>query len=109
MTRRRQPTPGQKMMILKRQDFICACSCGEKITDIRDVHFDHALALHLGGTNDLENFRALKVKHHMAKSGREAAARAKVTRIQETDGLLKKKLSRQEKVMAKGFGTPWVP
>lgn len=107
MTRRRQLTPGQKMMILRRQDFICACSCGEKITDIRDVHFDHALALHLGGANDLENFRALKVKHHMAKSGRETAARAKVRRIQETGGLRKKKLSKQQKAMAGilGMGT----
>lgn len=101
--KRRQLTPGQKMMILKRQDFICACSCAEKITDIRDVHFDHALPLHLGGTNDLENFRALKVKHHMAKSGREAAARAKVRRIQDRDGLLKRRLSASDKVMAKVF------
>lgn len=103
MTPRRQLTPGQKMMVLKRQDFICACMCTEKITDIRDVHFDHALALHLGGTNDLENFRALKVKHHMAKSGRETAARAKVKRIQETDGLRRKKLSERDKVMAKAL------
>ena len=68
------------------------------------VQFDHALPLHLGGTNDLENFRALNSRHHLAKSMRELKARAKVVRIQAQGGLLKKKKSRADKAMEKIMG-----
>lgn len=104
MTRRRYLTAAEKALVLKRQDFICACSCAEKITDVRDLQFDHALALHLGGTNDLENFRALKRKHHFAKSGRENSARLKGIRIRGQKGLLRKKPSKKEKVLARMLG-----
>ena len=99
---RRYLSPKEKLAVRMRQENICACGCGESLES--GVHYDHDTPLHLGGSNDIENFRALKPRHHMAKSAKEARTRAKVARIQEQGGLLKKKKSRADKFADKFFG-----
>ncbi len=95
--------------ILKRQRNRCACGCRKKFSGIRDIHFDHIIALADGGTDTPDNLQALKLKHHKRKSKREGKTRAKVKRIRETNGLLKKKLSRRERVMADFLGMDQAP
>ena len=102
MTKRRYLSPFEKETVRVRQDQKCAC-CGESLAT-GGIQYDHALALHLGGTNDIENFRALNPRHHMKKTIRELKARAKVKRIQAQDGLRKKKQSRADKAAAKILG-----
>ena len=103
MTRRRFPLSVYRG-ILMRQRGLCACDCGEKFDGISDVRFDHIVPLHLDGPDTPENLQALKHKHHVVKSGQEAGIRAKVARIQARDGLLKKRPSARDKVMAKVLG-----
>ena len=90
--------------ILVKQAWRCAC-CGEEIYPLSggpdDYHFDHILPLHLGGKDEPENLQALKRGHHKRKSDKETAARAKVKRIITQRGLLDKKMSQRDKVMAK--------
>ncbi len=101
---RRTFPPKVYRAILIRQRNICACGCGEKFETMADVQFDHEKPLHLEGEDVPENLRALKRRHHILKSNREATARAKVKRIQDRDGLLRKKPSRRDVVMAKAMG-----
>ena len=97
--KRRYLSPNEKVSVRIRQKDMCACGCREPLDD--GVQYDHVLALHLGGTNDLDNFQALKPKHHAAKSTRELKNRAKVVRIREQGGLLKKKKSSADKYVEK--------
>lgn len=48
----------------------------------------------------IENLRCLCVACHKTKSGKEAGARAKEVRIQDQDGLMKKKLSKKDRWLA---------
>lgn len=99
--RRRYLSPNEKVAVRLRQKNLCAC-CKEPLES--GVHYDHVIGLHIDGTNDLSNFQALKPGHHMKKSAKEARTRAKVARIQEQGGLLKKKKSRADKAMEKILG-----
>lgn len=99
---RRYLSPKEKLAVRLRQENMCACGCKEPLES--GVHYDHDTPLHLGGSNDVDNFRALKPKHHIAKSAKEAKTRAKVARIKEQGGLLRKKKSRAEKFAEKFFG-----
>ena len=85
--------------ILFAQDWKCAC-CGGSLVQGR-FHFDHILPLHLGGKDEPENLQALKRGHHAEKTCRELKARAKTKRIIAQRGLLDKKMSQRDKVMAK--------
>lgn len=107
-TRHRFPLPVYRA-ILRRQRNRCACGCRKKFDGIRDINWDHITALADGGTDTPDNLQALKLRHHKKKTKREGKARAKVKRIQETDGLRKKKLSRREKVMADYLGVGQAP
>lgn len=78
---RRRFAPRVYAEILERQKLICACGCGEALTDPADVHYDHELPLWCGGEDAPANLRALKRKHHLAKTRSEAAALAKTRRI----------------------------
>ena len=94
--------------ILAKQYWRCAC-CGELLDGPivsrcgapLPYHFDHILPLHLGGKDEPENLQALKRGHHKRKSDKETADRAKVKRIIAQRGLLDKKMSQRDKVMAK--------
>ncbi len=108
MTRRRFPLPVYRS-ILRRQRNRCACGCRRRFDGLQDINWDHIVALVDGGEDTAENLQALKLKHHKRKSARETTARAKVKRIQETDGLRKKKLSRRDKVMAEYLGVGEAP
>lgn len=100
--RRKFLSPTQKIAVIQRQNWLCACGCGEPLgEDPRDIEFDHALDLQFGGTNDMENFRALKRKHHLAKTNKAAKARAKVERIRARGGMHRKKMNEAEKQFAK--------
>lgn len=102
MKPRRRFSPKVYAGIIERQKGICACGCGEELgDDPREIQFDHELPLHLGGPDTQDNLRALKVKHHLAKSTREAKARAKVKRIAERDGLRKPRMNARDKALAK--------
>lgn len=94
----------QKALVVKRQKGKCGCGCGEDFTDPRDIEFDHRLPLHLGGTNDLDNFVALKKRHHLQKTKREAFERAKADRIRNNDLAHKKKLSAKDRELARMTG-----
>lgn len=106
---RRRFSPSVYRAILVRQDWKCAC-CGESFVlgnrgpvqiAYDAVHYDHILPLDLGGKDERENLQALKRGHHAKKTHREASARAKTKRIIAQRGLLDKKMSKRDKVMAK--------
>ena len=101
MRRRRFP-PRVYAEIIARQDGICACGCNEPLgTDPRGFEFHHATALHLGGEDTPENLRAVIKKHHLALTIRETKDRAKFRRIADRAGLTKRRLSREDKALAK--------
>ena len=93
--------PSVYRAILFAQDWKCAC-CGGSLVQGR-FHFDHILPLELGGKDEPENLQALKRGHHARKTSREASARAKCKRIIAQKGLLEKKVSERDKVMAKAL------
>lgn len=55
---------------LKRADGICECGCGQPFTDHPKERptFDHELPDFLGGTNDLENCKVIRVCCHVVKT-----------------------------------------
>lgn len=55
----------------------------------------------MGGEDTPENLRALKKRHHLAKTIRETKDRAKFLRIAERGGLSKRKMNRQDQMLAK--------
>ena len=87
--------------ILFRQQHKCACGCGEFLLPGEPVHFDHCVALHLGGEDHPDNLRALLPEHHMAVTVRQAKARAKVKRIVVKHGLKKPRLNAKERALAR--------
>lgn len=106
MTRKRF-SPSVLRAILVKQAWRCAC-CGEAFYDNDDTddkrlrwHFDHITSLEAGGEDTVENLQALLIGHHKAKTRDEAGVRGKIKRIQESDGLKRKKMSKRDKVMAK--------
>lgn len=104
MTRRRFH-PRVYAEIIERQNRMCACGCDEPLgTDPRDIQYDHAVPLWNGGKDTSENLRALKKRHHLAKTRREAKDRAKMKRIVERSGMIKRKMSRQDKALAHYLG-----
>ena len=87
--------------IVRRQDGICACGCGEALgTDPREIEYDHEIPLSLDGEDTPENLRALKRRHHLVKTIGETKARAKVARIQSREGLMKRRLNRHDRALA---------
>ena len=99
--RRRRFHPRTYAAIIARQDGKCACGCGEALgADPRGIHFDHAIPLWNAGEDSPDNLRALKVRHHMRKTGREAKDRAKMKRIIERDGLRRRRLNRRDQILA---------
>jgi len=93
---RRQPSPYQKAQIIKRQAGICKCGCKEPLgDDPRDIQFDHEHELWEGGGNDLDNFAALKRRHHLAKTSRKAKERAKCDRLAKAGG--RRKMTRDQR------------
>ena len=100
--RRRRFHPKVYAEIIERQDGICACGCNEPLgTDPRDIQFDHETPLHLGGTDTPGNLRALKRRHHLAKTIREAKDRGKFRRIAERDGMGKRRMNQQDRMLAR--------
>jgi len=98
--KRRYLSDREKVRVCARQAWKCACGCGEFLI-IGATDFDHALPLSLGGTNDLENFRALRKRHHLEKTKRETRELAKAKRIAAREHGRRKKLSKAEKLMQK--------
>ena len=104
---RRRFSPFVYRAILVKQAWRCAC-CGECFYQDGEsrigplpFHFDHITSLEAGGEDTKENLQALLIGHHKQKSGKESAIRAKVKRIIAQRGLLDKKMSQRDKVMAK--------
>lgn len=99
---RRRFHPKVYAEIIARQEGRCACGCNEPLgTDPRSIQFDHAIELWNGGEDTPENLRALKPKHHLLKTIRESKNRAKVKRIIEREGMGKRRMNRQDKMLAK--------
>ena len=99
---RRRFSPKVYAEIVARQGGLCACGCKESLgTDPRDIQFDHEIALHLDGADTPDNLRALKKRHHLEVTKRQATARAKSKRIQERDGMMRRRLSRHDQAFAK--------
>lgn len=99
-TPRCQFSPFVYRAILDQQDWKCGC-CGEDLEGHQYIHFDHILPIWLDGKDEPENLQALKRGHHAKKTHREASARAKVKRIIAQRGLLDKKMSERDKILAK--------
>ena len=98
---RRRFSPRTYASIIERQDGVCACGCGEPLgTDPREIQFDHETPIWAGGVDMPENVRALKKRHHMDKTRKEAKARAKADRIRAREGLMRKRLSARDKALA---------
>lgn len=87
--------------IVLRQGGRCACGCREKFVAGEPIQFDHELPLDLEGADRPDNLRALKPKHHLLKTTKEAKARAKVKRIQRRGGMLRKKPSQHDLALAR--------
>ncbi|MCH7936636.1 MAG: HNH endonuclease [Proteobacteria bacterium] len=104
MTPRKKFSPAVYERILNRQNRRCACPCKEKFDGLSDIRWDHILSLHMGGKDEPENLQALKNRHHIFKSNKENSARAKTKRIQDSNGLRKKKPSQKDKVLAGVLG-----
>lgn len=103
LQRRQYLTPYQKAAVIKRQDGLCACGCKERLgDDPRDIEFDHRVELWEGGTNDLDNFAALKKKHHLRKTSRKAKERAKCDRLAKAGG--RRKMTAGERELARLLG-----
>lgn len=103
LNRRQYLTPRQKLAVMKRQGFKCACGCNEPLgDDPRDINFDHRCPLWAGGTNDLDNFAALRKKHHLTKTVKEAKARAKADRLAKDGG--RRKMTAGERELARLMG-----
>ena len=100
--RRRYLTGKEKWAVRLRQKNTCACGCSEQLDG--GVHYDHIRGLWDEGTNDLDNFQALKPGHHAKKTAKEATRRAKIKRIHAQDGLRKKKPSQADRAMERILG-----
>jgi len=88
--------------IIGKQNGLCACGCSEPLgTDPRGIHFDHDKPLWLGGEDTPENLRALKAKHHLAKTKGEAPTLAKLRRLIAKDGHRGRNLSRADSELAR--------
>lgn len=82
--KRRYLTDREKLIVIERQAGRCACGCREPLgTDPRLIEYDHAQDLRFGGTNDLENFRALIKKHHLQKTIDGHRQAAKIERLRQ--------------------------
>lgn len=79
MEKRRTLSASERARVVHRQEGRCACKCGEKLQPGK-IHFDHTTPLWAGGSNDLSNFCALVIRHHVKKTSKEAAQRAKADR-----------------------------
>ena len=100
--RRRRFHPRVYAEIVERQAGMCACGCEEPLgTDPRDIQYDHKIPLWAGGEDTPENLRATIKKHHLVKTIRETKDRAKFVRIAERAGLSKRKMNRQDRMLAK--------
>lgn len=90
---RRNIRPVTKVLILTRQGGACS-ECGTKTGPFE---YEHVKPLWLGGRDHPDNLTAKCVSCHKAKTVAEASNRAKMKRIREQDGLLKRKLNKREK------------
>ena len=75
------------LAILHQQRMICACGCGEKMSNVEGIDFDHDRALWDMGEDAPENLHAWRRPCHKKKTAREAGRRAKLERIVLKGGL----------------------
>lgn len=104
MTRDEFPVSVRKAAF-KRAGGICECGCGQPFTDHpkERPHYDHDLPDFLGGTNDLENCKVLRVCCHQVKTyGQDMTKIVKVRRGQKDRQNLKAK--KQKIPGSKGTG-----
>lgn len=78
MTRRRLSVQ-QREEIIHDQDGLCAL-CGKFMSGSVPVEFDHALALGLGGDDDVENIVAVHKPCHRKKTTEDVGRMAKADR-----------------------------
>lgn len=63
--------------ILTRDKGVCRCDECQRLGRLRPAHqVDHHVPLHLGGSGDDSNLRAINADCHAAKTAREAGGRA---------------------------------
>lgn len=97
VTHRRRFHARDYASIVERQQGLCAC-CGEPLgTDPRDIEFDHWTEVAIGGTDTLDNLRALRKKHHLDRTRSRAAVLAKTGRIEAKGGHRRRNLNRTER------------
>lgn len=78
---RRKLTPTEQAEVLDRQDHCCD-ECGKRFQHLTDtVEYDHSRELWEGGSNDIDNFRALHAHCHKGKTAAATTRRAKADRV----------------------------
>lgn len=104
LPRRRPISVAVKATILRRQEMTCA-KCGGAFADVRDAEFDHIVARGLGGGDEARNHQALCRPCHRVKTftkiDGDVARIAKVKRIQERDGLRKRRMNAKDRALQK--------
>jgi hypothetical protein len=109
-TKRRYLSPKEQATVIERQGRKCACGCGEMLDDPAEIQFDHYEELWTGEDtpedfkrlNDIENFRALKRRHHLTKTNEQTKQRAKEKR--QRDRHLGQHLNARQKALQKILG-----
>ena len=101
MTRRIRFHPRVHAASVRRQAGCCARGCGEAPgDDPREIRYDRLIPLQPGGEDIPENLPALRLEHRFRNNAREAKARARVKRIRQREGLMKRPLPRHDKAPA---------
>jgi hypothetical protein len=109
-TKRRYLSPKEQATVIERQGRKCACGCGEMLDDPAEIKMDHEIPLWTGEDtpedykrlNHIDNFRALKNRHHLTKTSSEATQRAKEKR--QRDRHLGQHLNARQKALQKILG-----
>lgn len=90
--------------ILRKQRMKCALT-GKRLKR-RQIHFDHKIALALGGKDEPENLHAITTKAHKWKTAADIKAIAKGRRIRARNGLRTPRLNKKDRYLARRVATP---
>ncbi len=100
--KRKRFSPKVYAGIIKDQGGICGCGCGEPLgDDPRLIEFDHERALWDEGEDVPDNLRAVIKSHHLMITRSQAKRRAKLNRLAERNGLMKRRLNQKDKALMK--------
>ena len=108
MTKRRAITLSTKVAVLQSQA-ICGCGCGEALGE--NIIWDHVFAHALGGSDDPENIRAVRVDcNDRITNGTKATTAGSTKHVVAKSKRIRKKLAGdvrpKHKIPSRGFQKP---